>query len=147
MEQRLMDQLNEWHEADEHQRIVDTLSAIPDEERDYEAISHLARAYNNLGLYEEALSQFDQISKAGKQDPLWHYRVGFALYYLKRYEEAAQAFRRSDQLEPGVQNTEYFLRRSIQKAEKQKREELRLARKTASMELSSSAKEKVLFSD
>ncbi|MEC0332671.1 hypothetical protein P4H42_24105 [Paenibacillus macerans] len=44
MEQRLMDQLNEWYEADEHQRIVDTLSAIPNEERDYEAISHLARA-------------------------------------------------------------------------------------------------------
>lgn len=147
MEQRLMDQLNEWYEADEHQRIVDTLSAIPDEEQDYEAISHLARAYNNLGLYEEALSQFDHISEAGKQDPLWHYRVGFALYYLKRYEEAAQAFRRSDQLEPGVQNTEYFLRWSIQKAEKQKREELRLAKKTASMELGGSVKEKVLLSD
>ncbi|WP_178022113.1 SMI1/KNR4 family protein [uncultured Paenibacillus sp.] len=147
MEQRLLDQLNEWYEADEHQRIVDALLAIPDEERNYETISHLARAYNNLGFYEEALSQFDHISEAGKQDPLWHYRVGFALYYLKRYEEAAQAFRRSDQLEPGIQNTEYFLRQSIQKAEKQKREELRLAKKAASMEHGGSAKEKVYFSD
>ncbi len=147
MEQRLMEQLNEWYEADEHQRIVDTLSAIPDEERDYEANSHLARAYNNLGLYEAALSQFDDISTAGKLDSLWHYRVGFALYYLKRYEDAAQAFHRSNQLQPGVQTTEYFLRRSIQKAEKLKKEEIRIAKKTASLEHGGLAKGKVHFSN
>lgn len=148
MEQRHMDQLNEWHEEGEHQRIVDSLTAIPDEELDYESISLLARAYNNLGLYEEALDQFDNITEAGMQDSLWHYRVGFALYHLKRYEEAAQAFRMSDQLESGDQSTEYFLRRSIQKAEKQKKEELRLAKKKASLKSSgSSIEKKVHFSD
>ena len=90
MEQRLIDQMKEWHEEDEHQRIVDSLSAIPNEERGYELISLLARAYNNLGFYEEALYQFDIISEDGKQDSLWHYRVGFALYHLKRYEEAVK---------------------------------------------------------
>lgn len=108
MEQKLIDQLIAWHEVDEHQRIIDSLLAIPEEERDYEAISIMARAYNNSGLYEEALRQFGKIAEAGKQDSLWHYRVGFALYYLQRYEEAVQAFSRSDQLEPGVQSTEYF---------------------------------------
>nr|WP_259548596.1 tetratricopeptide repeat protein [Heyndrickxia oleronia] len=110
MEQGLIEQLNEWHEADKHQQIVDLLSAITDEERDYESISLLGRAYNNLGHYEEALSQFDKISEAGKQDSIWHYRVGYALFYLKQYEEAAQVFTRSAQLEPGVQSTEYFLK-------------------------------------
>lgn len=147
MNQTLFEQLNKWHEEDEHQKIVDLLIAIPDEEQDYETVSRLARAYNNLGLYEEGLSQFDKISEAGKQDPLWHYRVGFALYYLKHYEEAVQAFRKSDQLEPDNQNTAYFLRQSIQKAEKQKREELRLANKKASLERGGSVTEKVLFSD
>ena len=150
MEQGLIEQLNEWHEADKHQQIVDLLSTITDEERDYESISLLGRAYNNLGHYEEALSQFDKISEAGKQDSIWHYRVGFgadALYYLKRYEEAAQVFSRSAQLEPGVQSTEYFLRQSIHKAEKHKREEIRLAKKKASMERGGSVKEKILFSD
>ncbi|QTD41524.1 SMI1/KNR4 family protein [Sporosarcina sp. Te-1] len=147
MNQTLFEQLNEWHEADEHQLIVDRLSAIPEAERDYEAITHLARAYNNLGLYEEGLSQFDKISEAGKQDALWHYRVGFALYYLKRYEEAVQAFCKSVQLEPGNQHTEYYLRRSTHKAEKQKREELRIAKKKASLERSGSALEKAAFSD
>lgn len=148
MEQRLIDQLKEWHEEDEHQQIVDSLLAIPDEERDYEWMSHLARAYNNLGRYEEALRQFDIISEAGKQDPLWHYRVGFALYHLKRYEEAAQAFSRSDQLEPGNENTEYFLSESTYKAKKQQKEELRLAKKKASLlEHGGSVEYKAAFSD
>lgn len=147
MKQKLIDQLNEWHEADEHQRIIDSLSAIPDEERDYESISHLARAYNNLGLYEEALYQFNIISDAGIQDSLWHYRVGFALYHLKRYEEAVQAFSRSDQLEPGVQSTEYFLRECTHKAKKQKKEELRLAKKKTYLECGSSTAKKLPFSD
>ncbi|MED3549206.1 SMI1/KNR4 family protein [Cytobacillus praedii] len=147
MNQTLFEQLNKWHEEDEHQKIADLLIAIPDDERDYEVISLLARAYNNLGLYEKALYQLEDIAGAGKQDSLWHYRIGYTLYHLGRFEDAVQAFRRSDQLEPGDQSTEYFLRRSIQKAEKQKREELRLANKKASMERSGSAKEKFLFSD
>jgi tetratricopeptide (TPR) repeat protein len=147
MNQTLFEQLNKWHEEDEHQKIADLLIAIPDEERDYEVISLLARAYNNLGLYENALFQLEDISRAGKQDSLWHYRIGYTLYHLGRFEDSVQAFRRSDQLEPGDQSTEYFLRRSIQKAEKQKREELRLANKKASMERSGSVNEKVLFSN
>ncbi|MWV42559.1 glucan biosynthesis protein [Paenibacillus sp. HJL G12] len=146
MKQSLIEQLNEWHEKEKHQQIVDLLVAIPEEELDYEGVSLLARAYNNLGLYEEALDQLENIAEAGKEDYLWHYRVGFTLYHLKRYEEATQAFRRSDQLESGDQSTEYFLRRSIQKVEKQKREELRLAKKRASLE-HGSAEEKVPLSD
>lgn len=147
MEQRVIDQLNEWHEENEHQRIVDFLTAIPDEERSDESISLLARAYNNLGLYEEALYQFENIAEDGKRDSLWHYRTGFALYHLMRYEEAAEAFRRSDQLEAGDQSTQYFLRRSIQKTEKLKREQLRIAKKKASLKRGDSAEEKDSFSD
>lgn len=147
MEQKLINQLNDWYEEDEHQQIVDSLLAIPDEERDYESISLLARAYNNLGLYEKALYQLDTISESGKQDSLWHYRVGFALYHLKRYEEATQAFSKSDQLEPGVQSTEYFLRQSTHKAKKQKREELRIAKKKEYLKSGDSVAEKIPFSD
>lgn len=148
MDQALIEQLNQWHEEDEQQRIVDLLLAVPKEERDYEAISRLARAYNNLGLYEEALNQLEKIAEVGQQDPLWHFRVGFALYYLKRYEEAAQAFRTSDKLEAGNQNTELWLKSSLQKAEKQQRQERRMAAKTeAAMKSRGSAAEDVPFSD
>lgn len=147
MNQTLFEQLNKWHEEDEHQKIADLLISIPDEERDYGVVSLLARAYNNLELYEKALCQLEIIAEAGSQDSLWHYRIGYTFYHLGRFEDAAQAFRKSDQLEPDDQNTKYFLRRSIHKAEKQKREELRLANKKASMEHDGSIKEMVLFSD
>lgn len=147
MEQKLIEQLNEWHEVDEHQQIVDSILAIPEQERDYETISMLARAYNNLGLYEVALNQFAHIAEAGKQDPLWHYRVGFALYHLQRYEEAAQAFSKSEQLEQGDQSTAYFLRESTRKANKQQKEELRLAKKKDSIARGDFAVQKIPFSD
>ena len=64
MDQTLIEQLNRWHEEDEQQQIVDTLSAIPEEDRDYEAVGRLGRAYNNLGLYEEALVHLGSIAEA-----------------------------------------------------------------------------------
>ncbi|RUT31885.1 glucan biosynthesis protein [Paenibacillus zeisoli] len=135
MDQNLIKQLNQWHEEDKHQQIVDTLQAIPEEERDYEVVSRLARAYNNLERYEEALEQFALIAEPGQQDPLWHYRVGYALYYLRRYEEAAQAFSAADKLEPGDPDTEWMLKSSLRKAGKQLREEQRIAAKRAAAAL------------
>ncbi|MFA4133822.1 MULTISPECIES: SMI1/KNR4 family protein [unclassified Brevibacillus] len=146
MDQVLIEQLNRWHEEDEQQRIVDLLLTVPEEEREYEAVSRLGRAYNNLGLYDEALNQLEKIAEAGQQDPVWHFRVGYALYYLKRYEEAAQAFRTSDKLETGNQNTESWLKWSLQKAEKQQRQELRMAAKRAAA-VEGSASEEVPFSN
>lgn len=136
MNQVHMDQLNQWHEEDEHQRIVDVLLAIPENERDYETINRLARACNNLGLYEEALHHFESIAEAGQHDPLWNYRVGFALYHAKRYEDAAQALRTADQLEPGDEDVEYLMQLSVQKAEKQQRQERRIAAKKEAAALS-----------
>ncbi|TVX93402.1 SMI1/KNR4 family protein [Paenibacillus agilis] len=129
MNQSLIEQLNLWHEDDKHQYIVDTLLAIPKDEWDYEALIRLGRAYNNLGLYEEALHHFEKIAEQGQQDPLWHYRVGFALFHLKKYEDASQVLRTADMLEPGDPNIEYLLTLSLQKAEKQHRQELRIAAK------------------
>ncbi|ASJ56495.1 glucan biosynthesis protein [Brevibacillus formosus] len=146
MDQVRIEQLNRWHEEDEHQQIVDLLLTVPVEERDYEAVSRLGRAYNNLGLYEEALNQLGIIAEAGQQDPVWHFRVGFALYHLKRYEEAAQAFCTSDKLKAGDENTELFLKWSLQKAEKQQRQELRMAAKRTSA-VEGSASEEVPFSN
>ncbi|MDK8180253.1 SMI1/KNR4 family protein [Paenibacillus sp. UMB4589-SE434] len=130
-----IEQLNQWHEEDKHQQIVDALITIPEKDRDYETNNRLGRAYNNLGLYEEALHHFELIAETGQPDPLWHYRVGFALYHLKRYEDAVKALRNADQLNAGDQHTESLLKWSLQKAEKQKREQSRIeAKRKAALE-------------
>lgn len=109
MREDLIEQLEAWHEEDEFDEIVDAITEISEEERDYELTSHLGRALNNLERYEEAVQQFLSIEKEGQKDPLWHYRIGLAYYYLDRYEEARNAFETADRLEPGDEDTLEFL--------------------------------------
>ena len=77
MEEKLLEQLNIWHETDEYQKIIDTIEDM--EEHDYETICHLARAYNNRGEagdYDRAIQLLQMVSDIGQEDPLWHYRLG-----------------------------------------------------------------------
>ncbi|WP_028545558.1 SMI1/KNR4 family protein [Paenibacillus taiwanensis] len=126
-----IEQLDQWHEEDNHQQIIDALLEVPDAERDYDTCNRLGRAFNNLGRYEEGLHQFEQVAASGQNDPLWHYRVGYALYHLKRFEDAVHALRRADQLQPDDPHTESLLSWSLQKAEKQQKQQRRLAAKRA----------------
>ncbi|WP_342553469.1 SMI1/KNR4 family protein [Paenibacillus sp. FSL R7-0652] len=109
MSEELLEQLETWHEEDEYEKIVDAVQEIPVEERDYELVNHLGRALNNLERYEEAVEQFLTVSEEGADDPLWQYRIGLAYYYLEQYDKAEQAFERSDELEPGDEDTLEFL--------------------------------------
>ncbi|ASA24771.1 SMI1/KNR4 family protein [Paenibacillus donghaensis] len=123
MEQDLIIQLKKWHEDNEFQSIVDTITAIPPENRNYEIRSYLARALNNLGCYEEGLTQLRELAAEGEQDALWHYRVGFSLFYMKDYAEAAEAFGQANRLNPQDAEARHFLYRSKRAAERQSRKE------------------------
>lgn len=120
MNEELLEQLETWHEEDEYQEIVDAITEISPEERDYTLTSHLGRAFNNLGRYEEALEQFGTIAEEGQNDALWHYRVGVSHYYLKQYDEARQAFQAADELEPEDEDTLEFLEWIKEKTVKKK---------------------------
>jgi len=109
MNEELIAQLEAWHEEDEFEKIVDAIMEVPTEERDYTLVSHLGRALNNLERYDEAVDQFLTVAEEGQEDPLWHYRIGLAYYYLERYEEALRAFETADRLDPGDEDTQEFL--------------------------------------
>lgn len=100
MEKDLLEQLNRWHEDDEFEKIVGKIAEIPKQDRDYDLVSHLARALNNLDRYDEALQQLSTIKTEGEHDPLWHFRVGYAYYYLSQYEDAVTAFEMANKLDP-----------------------------------------------
>jgi len=109
MRDDLKAKLDELHEADEFEEIVNTIMEIPAEDRDYELTGHLGRAMNNLERYEEAVEQFQTIAEEGQEDPLWHYRIGLAYYYLDRYDDARREFEMADKLDPGDEDTLEFL--------------------------------------
>ena len=110
MEQRLMEQLKTWHEAEQYQMIIDAIENM--EEHDYDTICHLARAYNNRGEagdYDRAIQLLQMVSDMGRDDPLWYYRLGYACYFDRRFQEAAEAFQHSLELAPGDEDAQYFL--------------------------------------
>jgi len=129
MEIELVTQLMQWHEEDEHQKIVDTLIEIPSTDRDYETINRLGRAYNNLERYEEALEQFAIIEEQGKDDPIWFFRVGYSYYYLNQYEDAVRALGIANAINPTDEKTAMFLDWSRRK---QHQEEQATARRALS---------------
>ncbi|ULQ58581.1 suppressor of fused domain protein [Brucepastera parasyntrophica] len=115
--QELLSKIQLWHENDEHQKIVDVIEVVPDDKRTYELISVYARALNNLERYEEAFNLLMAIQEQGKEDALWHFRTGYALYYLEREAEAAGHFQRAIDLGDEEEDTITFLNASLEEAE------------------------------
>ncbi|WP_138754538.1 SMI1/KNR4 family protein [Paenibacillus sinopodophylli] len=128
MEQELKTQIMQWHEDSEHQQIIDTLMKMTPADRDYDIINSMGRAFNNLGLYEEALEQFASIATQGKNDSLWHFRVGYSYYYMKRYEEAIDVLSTASELDPDDQHAARLLDWSRSKWQKQQKSQARRAR-------------------
>ncbi|SFE60470.1 SMI1 / KNR4 family (SUKH-1) [Paenibacillus algorifonticola] len=118
MDQQLLAQINLWHEEEAFENIVDRLQEIPEADRNYEIIIQLARALNNTERYRDALHQLSLISEQGKNDPLWHFRQGYAYYSLARYVDALQAFELSRRLDPQSVSTLEFLEWTKPLAEK-----------------------------
>ncbi|MBQ4901360.1 tetratricopeptide repeat protein [Paenibacillus sp. Marseille-P2973] len=121
--EELIAQLNKWHENDEYQKIVDEIITIPTPLVDDELAVHLGRALNNLGRYKDALKWFNKIDEEGRNNPLWHFRVGYAHYYLDQNEEAVKAFEIAHQMDPEDEDTLEFLEWSRKEAAQANEEE------------------------
>lgn len=118
MDQTIRQRVEELHSKDRHEEIVRLLDRL--ETPDAESCSLLARAYNNLGRYEEAESLL--LGAPQPEDPLWHFRLGYAWFYQERYEEALREFEETLQLLPGDEDALIFAgwcRRSLEARQKQ----------------------------
>lgn len=105
----LLQQIEQWNEEDEEQKIVDAILELPADERGTELTGLLARAYNNLGSFQEALDCLFSIEEECKQDALWFYRVGYAYYYQNQLDKAQKAFERSLVLDPDDEDAKEFV--------------------------------------
>ena len=95
----LLEQLEDWHQNNEYQKIIETLENLSEEELNPELTGLLARAYENAAFGKEHpeyhLHAIELLKKAAmEEDPNWNFRMGFALYWLDREEEAIPYFAR-----------------------------------------------------
>lgn len=108
-EEELMAQIAAWHEEDNHFKIIEAVSEIPESERSYELTCLWARACNNTDDFEKALALLLSVEEEGRHDLMWHFRIGYAYYYLDQLEAAEKAFERVLQSDSGNSDAQEFL--------------------------------------
>lgn len=116
--EELLNKIEQWHENDEPEEIINTLEKLPQQQLDYTLTSYLARAYNNktANSREEthqnlshALQLLESVKEEGQNDPLWHYRMGYSLQELEREPEAVLHFEQAIQLAQNAEESQYIL--------------------------------------
>ena len=95
MKNNLIELLNTLHKEDKHQEIIDTIEALPNQEKTSEIIGILARAYNNVENYEKALELLKSTEDIEKNTHVWNYRIGYSYFYLDDCLEAKKYFLKS----------------------------------------------------
>ncbi|MCI9508370.1 MAG: DUF2004 domain-containing protein [Angelakisella sp.] len=110
IDQELLARLDQWHEENQHKKILQEVQGLPEEiQKEYEIQGRLARALNNLGKYNEAIQVLESTREAGAQDDRWWSRMGFALYHQNRNNEARKCFLRAQELNPENHDAKNFL--------------------------------------
>jgi tetratricopeptide (TPR) repeat protein len=112
----IINQLNEWHERNEHQKIIDAVEQTPARERGFEITGMYARALNNAGRYQEAFDQLMAVEEYGRGNGVWNFRVGYSLYYMDRSQEAAEYFQRAVDFGDDCPDTRDMLKMSLESA-------------------------------
>ena len=105
-ETKLLEQTEEWNDADEFSRCIEAIEAIPEQERDYLLTVKLSRAYSNLAvlgdhgehgtdsevdgnLIQHAIRLLESVRTQGENDPYWNARMGYSC--LMAYSSATTA--------------------------------------------------------
>ena len=106
-ETTLLEQLEQWNDADEFSKCIKAIEAIPEQERGYLLTVKLSRAYSNLAVLGEhgehgidgevdedlirhAIELLESVRTQGENDPYWNSRMGYSC--LMAYRSAATAY-------------------------------------------------------
>lgn len=90
MTPEIKQQIDKYWDEDEHDKIVQMIMAVPEEERDIDMLGQLVVAYNNLERYEDAVALSMELKEESKEIIAWYYRIGYALVAMDEYEKAAE---------------------------------------------------------
>ena len=111
----LLKQCQQWFEQDEAQKVIDTLEAIPAEERTPELDSELAKAYiavAHIGErepFEKALELLAPHEEYFAEDHCWNYRIASAYYCLDEEGPALRYFEKALKARPGDKDTQEYI--------------------------------------
>ena len=111
----LLKQCQQWFEQDEAQKVIDTLEAIPAEERTPELDSELAKAYiavAHIGErepFEKALELLAPHEEYFAEDHCWNYRIASAYYFLDEEGPALRYFEKALRARPGDRDTQEYI--------------------------------------
>ena len=106
-EAKLLEQLEQWNEADEFSRCIEAIEAIPERERGYLLTVMLSRSYSNLAVLGDhsthgeddevdgnfirhAIELLESVRAQGEDDPYWNARMGYSC--LMAYSSASTAY-------------------------------------------------------
>lgn len=82
--------IDKYWDEDQHDKIVEMILAVPENERDIEMLGQLVVAYNNLGRYKDAIALSKELEAESAQIPAWYYRIGYAYVCECDFLTAAQ---------------------------------------------------------
>ena len=111
----LLEQCQQWFEQDEAQKVIDTLEAIPAEERTPELDSELAKAYIAIAEmgdrepFEKALELLAPHETYFAEDHCWNYRIALAYYCLDEEGPALRYFEKALEARPGDNDTQEYI--------------------------------------
>ncbi|GHU65733.1 hypothetical protein AGMMS49983_13970 [Clostridia bacterium] len=107
-----IENLTQWENECEYQKLVEALEAIPGGELDYDRACILAKVYSNTNRYEDGYELSLRYSDEGENDSVWNWRMGLCLFEISRSEEAIPYLERAIELGDDYEETKNYLLRA-----------------------------------
>ena len=101
MQKNIIKQIDDLHNNNDHESIIKLITSLSEkEQKQCELVHLLARAYNNISMYEKAIDLLLSIQEIEEDEPIWHYRIGYGYFYSGFEEKAIIHFNKAMELAP-----------------------------------------------